>query len=209
MGFTLAGIMLAIAMVGLSAAWGLGSLLQRQQTVVASDDGGPRISQTLLGKQLSIPVSWFRDGPPRAEGFASGIDLKLTLPLGKKGALTAIGVTLLPLSKVRPSISLLDGVYLHEFMQEELSGPPGLVGKPLTATEGFENETVWYDALSATPFVAKCIAAPDGQGPAQCLRTVALSGGIAAVYSFSADVLDGWKDFDSQLSARLDVIGAS
>ena len=94
-------------------------------------------------------------------------------------------------------------------MPEELSGPPGLVGKPLTATEGFENETVWYDALSATPFVAKCIAAPDGQGPAQCLRTVALSGGIAAVYSFSADVLDGWKDFDSQLRARLDVIGAS
>ena len=201
--------MLAIAMVGLAAAWGVSSLIQRQQTIIRSDDGGPRASQTLLGKQLSIPVSWFRDGPPKNQGFASSVALQLTLPLGKNGALTAIGVTLLPLSKVRPSISLLDGVYLHEFMPEELSGPKGLIGKPLTATEGFENETVWYDALSATPFVAKCIAAPDGQGPAQCLRTVALSGGIAAVYSFDADVLDDWRAFDSELKSRLDQIGAS
>jgi len=208
-GFTLAGIMLCIAMVGLSAAWGLGVFLGRQQTILQSDDSGPRAAQTLLGRELSIPVSWFRDGPPKDKGFAGSIDLRLTLPLGRNGALTQIDVTLLPQSQVRPSASLLDGVYLHEFMPEELSGPAGLVGKPLTATEGFENETVWYDALSATPFVAKCIAPPDGQGPAQCLRTVALSGGIAAVYSFGADVLDNWKDFDADLKARLDSIGAS
>jgi len=201
--------MLAIAMVGLAAAWGVGSLLQRQQIAAPSSDGGPRAAQTLLGKQLNIPVSWFRNGPPKAGGFASSIELQLTLPLGKNSALTAIGVTLLPLSKVRPSASLLDGVYLHEFMPQELSGPQGLVGKPLNGTEGFENETVWYDALSPAPFVAKCIAAPDGQGPAQCLRTVALSGGIAAVYSFGADVLDNWKNFDAQLKVRLDLIGAS
>ncbi len=102
-GFTLAGIMLAIAMVGLSAAWGISSLIQRQQTIVRSDDGGPRTTQTLLGRQFSIPVSWFRDGPPKDEGFASSIELRLTLPLGKNKSLTAIGVTLLPLSKVRPS----------------------------------------------------------------------------------------------------------
>ena len=67
---------------------------------------------------------------------------------------------------------LLDGVYLHQFEDKQLTGPPGLVGKPLTASEGFAGETVWYDALSADPFVAKCLAPVAPGEPTQCLRTV-------------------------------------
>ena len=87
-------------------------------------------------------------------GFAKEIDLRVTLPLGAKGADAAIDISLMPRSRVRPSASLLDGVYLHQFMPEQLSGPPGLVGKPMMATEGYEGETVWYDPIGQSPFAA-------------------------------------------------------
>ena len=104
--------------------------------------------------------------------------------------------------------SLLDGVYLHQFMPEQLTGPPGLIGKPLVATEGYANETVWYDAINASPFVAKCIA-PVAEGEAsRCIRTVYLGPGIAAVYSFDEDVLASWRKFDAALDVPLKQIGA-
>ena len=68
-------------------------------------------------------------------------------------------------------------------------------------------ETIWYDALSADPFVAKC-AAPVAEGTAaRCLRTVYLGPGLAAVYAFSADVLENWKRFDPEIRALLTKIG--
>ena len=134
--------------------------------------------------------------------------LTVSLPIGSDGAAVPVEITLLPLSQVRTSISLLDGVYLHQFMPGELSGPAGLIGKPLYPTDGYADETVWYDALSPNPFVAKCSNAPDGHGPAQCLRTVALGGGIAAVYAFASTGLAGWKSFDRQVGVVLGRIGA-
>ena len=93
-------------------------------------------------------------------------------------------------------------------MPNELSGPPGLVGKPLYGTEGYEGETVWYDALSSDPFVTKCVAPADGRGPSRCLRTVALTAGIAAVYAFDSDVLPAWRSFDPEMKKWLGQIGA-
>ena len=204
----MAAIMLVIALLGLAATYGVTALLHHEPAAAPPSDAGPRETRTLLGKTLDIPASWFRDATPAGQGFSSQIDLRLELPLGHNGALRPIEVMLLPLSQVRASASLLDGVYLHQFLPEELSGPAGLVGKPLDDTEGYANETVWYDALSPDPFVAKCMAAPDDTGPAECLRTVALGGGIAAVYSFPADVLDDWKQFDPQMRTWLARIGA-
>ena len=94
-------------------------------------------------------------------------------------------------------------------MPNELSGPPGLVGKPLYSSEGYEDDTVWYDPLSGTPFVAKCAAPPVGDNsPANCLRIVALPGGIAAVYDFGADALYSWRNFDGLMQDVLTRIGA-
>ena len=206
-GHTMVIIMVAVTLVALAGACALDFWLHGMAKPVDAP-GEATEARTLVGRQMTIPVSWFRGGADRQEGFASEIDLRVHLPLGKDGSDAAVDVTLVPLSQARPSASLLDGVYLHQFMPNELAGPPGLVGKPLYATEGFEGETVWYDALSPNPFVAKCSAAPDGAGPAQCLRTVALPGGIAAVYAFSARLLDRWKAFDPAMREVLKRIGA-
>lgn len=205
--FNLGAIALAAALLGLALAYAIDAAGRQNRAANPAVDEGIALTRTLGGKDLAIPASWFRYSEQRVEGFAKQIDLELTLPLGPEAKPRGIEVTLLPRSRVRPSSSLLDGVYLHDFQPEQLSGPLGLVGKPLTAIEGFQNETVWYDALSPDPFVAKC-SVPVAEGaPSRCVRTVYLGPGIAAVYAFDADVLDNWRQFDPQMKVQLSRIG--
>jgi hypothetical protein len=202
-GFNLAAIALIVAVLGLGLAYAIDAAGHASREAQSGT-----LARTLGGKQLDIPAAWFREDAQRAEGFAKQVELAVSLPLGPNASAREIDLTLMPRSRARPSASLLDGVYLHQFMPEQLSGPPGLIGKPLIAQEGFENETVWYDALSASPFVAKCLA-PLAEGqPGRCIRTVYLGPGIAAVYSFDEDVLMNWKRFDAELHPLLKQIGA-
>jgi hypothetical protein len=202
-GFNLAVIALIVAAFGLGLAYAIDA---SGRSIREAQSG--TLSRTLGGRELAIPAAWFREDAQRTEGFAKQVELALTLPLGPEASPREIDLTLVPRSRARPSASLLDGVYLHQFMPEQLSGPPGLIGKPLIAQEGFENETVWYDALSAAPFVAKCIA-PLAEGQAgRCIRTVYLGPGIAVVYGFDEDVLMNWKRFDAQMHSLLKQIGA-
>jgi hypothetical protein len=203
LGFNLGLIALAIALAGLALAYGIDAAGRSAGTTVSGT-----LERTLGGAKLEIPAAWFREDAERTEGFAKQVELAVSVQLGPKAAPREIDITLLPRSRARPSASLLDGVYLHQFMQEQLFGPPGLIGKPLEPREGFAGETVWYDALSSAPFVAKCIA-PLAEGQqGRCLRTVYLGPGIAAVYSFDADVLDNWRVFDAKLHPLLKQIGA-
>jgi hypothetical protein len=201
--FNLGGILVAVALLGIGLAYGLDNA-RRQHRAAATEVG--TITRTLAGHEYAIPITWFRFDEQKSEGFAEQIDLRFVLPLGAEGTMRAIDVQLIPRSRARPSASLLDGVYLHQFLPRQLQGPPGLVGKPLTPKEGFEDETVWYDALSANPFVAKCMAPIAGEGQARCLRTVLFSD-IAAVYAFDADVLDNWRSFDPYMLELLSRIG--
>jgi len=56
--------------------------------------------------------------------------------------------------------------------------------------------------------VAKCLAPVSPDGAAQCVRTVYLPSGIAAVYTFDATVLQSWRQFDGQMGQWLGVAGA-
>ncbi|MEO6012419.1 MAG: hypothetical protein ABIQ30_02395 [Devosia sp.] len=203
-GFNLAVIAVAAALLGLGFAYSIDAAGRADRHAHQGN-----LARTLGGTQLEIPANWFRDeDAERAEGFAKQVELALDLPFGMEGAIRTVDVTLVPRSRARPSASLLDGVYLHQFMPEQLVGPPGLIGKPLIAKEGFENETIWYDPLSAAPFVAKCLAAVADGAHGRCLRTVYLGAGIAAVYSFDDDLLASWKQFDARIHPLMQQIGA-
>ena len=208
MGFNLAGIAVLVSLLGVGAAYLIDAAGRDARAQPHRLDAETTFTRTLGGKDLEIPRAWFRHEEQRVEGFAKEIDLRLELPLGAEGRLLPVDVTLVPRSRVRPSASLLDGVYLHQFLPEQLSGPPGLVGKPLAPTGGYAHETVWYDALAANPFVAKCSAAVSERTGGQCLRTVYLGPGIAAIYGFPEAALQHWREFDPLLDERMKQVGA-
>jgi hypothetical protein len=206
--YNLAGLALLILLL----AVGLAYLIDRAGRVDHRPsphlgDGDP-VLQTIGGRELSIPMSWFRYGEQLKEGFASQADLRFDLDLAHNGKPAVVDVTLLPRSRAQASSTLLDKVYLHQFAAGSVEGYAGLVGKPLKAREGYAGETVWYDALSPQPFVAKCAGSVDAGHPDKCLRTIHLQSGIAAVLKFDADALVHWQSLDDELALWLGQIGA-
>jgi hypothetical protein len=207
LGFNLAAIVVVLALGGVALAYAIDAASRDVRRPAHRADTGTELTRTLGGKELTIPRSWFRYPEQGTDGFAKQIDLHFALPLGPEGAPRDVEVTLLPRSAVRPSARLLDGVYLHMFEPSQLEGPPGLVGKPLRGEDGYAGEVVWYDPISADPFVAKCTTPLAAEPALSCLRTVHLAPGIAAVYSFGTEVLADWRDFDAEMRARLERIG--
>jgi hypothetical protein len=208
-GFNLGAIMVALMLLGVGLAYGIDAIGRAARAPAPAVADEMTIARTLGARDLDIPASWFRYDEQRVEGFAKQIDLRFALPLGPDGARRDIEVTLLPRSGARPSARLLDGVYLHMFAENELSGPPGLVGKPLSGSEGYRGEIVWYDPISADPFVAKCSEPLSAETASRCLRTVYLAPGVAAAYVFDADVLANWREFDPAVGALLRRIGVA
>lgn len=206
-GFNLGAIMAAIALLGLAGAYLLQGALRPEVSGTAGDTS--HLAVSVGGTALAIPVAWLADAAAvQSSGFAKDVRLEVRLPLAAGGRAARIDVTILQRSRVRSSASLLDGVYLHQFQSQEVAGPPGLIGKPLRAAEGYQNETVWYDPLASDPFVAKCAAPAANGAEAQCLRTVNLAPGLAAIYSFSPAALAGWRQFDAEIAPLLKQIGA-
>jgi len=198
-GFNLVGIALGAALAALALAYGLDGMSRQRQAEGA--EASTLLTRNLGGRELQFPASWFRTDGRQDAGFVSQIELRVPVELGPGGTALPVDVTLLPPSRIRTSAALLDRVYLHQFLSEQLSGPVGLVGKPLRGAEGFAGETVWYDPLSAEPFAAKCMAPVDAGAAQRCLRTVILAKGIAAVYAFDAIALERWRDFDAAVAA--------
>jgi hypothetical protein len=206
--YNLAGIGVLVLLLAVGAAYLIDELGRASRIPAPSLDDPDPISQTISGRELSIPTAWFRYGEQIRNGFTNQIDLRILY--APEGAETAIpiDITLLPRSRARDSARLLDGVYLHQFGDDTLGGVPGLVGKPMRSSNGYAGESVWYDALSPNPFVAKCVDPVATGGVAQCVRTVSLPSGIAAVYTFDATALQSWRQFDTEMERWLGHIGA-
>jgi hypothetical protein len=197
----MAGIALVVMLVALGAAYCVDQLGRTNARAAPALDDGEPIAQTVAGRELQIPSNWFRFGEQMDSGFISQTEFNVVID-GR-----TVDVTLLPRSRARGSSELLDSVYVHQFTPGTVSGPPGLVGKALQGN-GYDGETVWYDALAARPFVAKCIDAVTENAPARCVRTVHLPNGLAAIFGFDADILAGWRSFDAEISPWLERIGA-
>ena len=205
--YNLAGLAVLVLLLAVGAAYLVDELSRSARAPLPRLDDGEVVTQTMSGRELTIPTSWFRFGEQIRSGFTNQIDLRLMLRRDA-GPPVPVDVTLLPRSRARTSASLLDSVYLHQFSDDTLGGVPGLVGKPMRSGDGYAGESVWYDALSPNPFVAKCLEAVEQTDGRQCVRTVYLPGGMAAVYTFDAAVLQSWRRFDAEIEPWLVRIGA-
>lgn len=206
--FNLAGIGVLVLLLAVGMAYAIDKAGRNARPVEPALNDEHRVAQTVAGRELQIPATWFRFGEDIKPGFASQVDLSFRLALDPGQPFVPVEVTLLPRGGARASGALLDAVYLHQFADETVGGITGLVGKPLLASEGYAGETVWYDPLSPAPFVAKCATAPEPSRPVKCLRTIHLPSGLAAVLGFDAAALPMWKRFDEELALWLDQIGA-
>lgn len=207
LGFNLGAIALVLILMGLGLANLLDANTRTVNTLPSLTTNGPTIEKNIAGQRLAIPPAWFRYADQRVEGFTERLDIIFALPLGVDRRIIEVAVSLVPASRIRTSDLLLDAVYLHQFLPTQIEGPPGLVGKPLRGEDGFQNETVWYDPLSPTPFVAKCETPVAGASSGNCIRTVKLSEQVAATYIFDQSVLNAWRDFDIEAAAWLKKIG--
>jgi len=206
--YNLAGITVLVLLLAVGMAYLIDDLGRSSRIPAPSLDDADTISQTISGRELSIPAAWFRYGEQIRNGFTDQIDLRILYAPAGAAAPVPVDITLLPRSRARASSSLLDRVYLHQFGDETLTGVSGLVGKPMLARNGYVGESVWYDALSPNPFVAKCVEPVAADGVAQCVRTTHLPSGIAAVYTFDASLLQSWRQFDAEMQRWLKPIGA-
>jgi hypothetical protein len=206
--YNMAGIAVLVLLAAVAAAYLIDHLGDASRAATPTLEDGNLIRQTMSGRELTIPTPWFRHGEQIRDGFTNQIDLRVMFTPGMDTAALPVDVTLVPRSRARTSASLLDHVYLHQFEDTMLSGVPGLVGKPMQPRSGYAGETVWYDALSANPFVAKCVEPVATGREAQCVRTVYLPSGIAAIYTFDAAALPAWRQFDDQMQLWLARIGA-
>ena len=206
--YNLSGMTVLILLLAVGFAYLIDQTSRRSGPAEPALGDGEAIIQTIGGQELEIPRSWFRYGEQLQDGFASQADLEFRLDLSPGSPPQKVEVSLVPRSRARASSTLLDRVYLHQFGADNIDGYPGLVGKPMLAQEGYADETVWYDALSPNPFVAKCATAVEGGRPDTCLRPIPLPTGLAAVLKFDATALSGWQRFDAELARWLEKIGA-
>ncbi|QYO75123.1 hypothetical protein [Devosia salina] len=206
--YNLAAIAVLVLLAAVGIAYAIDQAGRKTTPALPRLTDGDTVAQTVAGQELNIPATWFRFGEDHKPGFASRVDLSFQLALEPGHPPVRVDATLLPRSGARSSGALLDAVYLHQFADATIGGTPGLVGKPLRAIDGYAGETVWYDPLSPSPFVAKCAAAPERSRADRCLRTIHLPNGLAAVLSFDAEALKGWKRFDDELALWLGQIGA-
>jgi len=205
--YNLAVLAVIAAAVGIGAGYVVEGLRDRLKPPVQEADTTVKANKTVAGQSLTPPVSWLRDPALQADGFAEKLDLVVPVSFLSDGALANFDVTLLSSTRARMSAYLLDTVYLHRFAATQLSGPAGLVGKPMTGGDGYDGETVWYDPLGADPFVAKCSPPVTADVAPRCVRTIALSGELAAVISFDARLLSRWREMDAALQKPLALIG--
>jgi hypothetical protein len=205
--YNLAGIALIVMLLATGFAYLVDRAGKDVPATAPNLNAAATVVQTIGGRDLTIPTSWFRYGEQLKDGFASQADLVFMLDVGT-GTTLPVHATIQARSRARSSASLLDSVYLHQFADGTAGGIPGLVGKPLLAAEGYSGETVWYDPLSPAPFVAKCATSVIPGTPDRCLRTIHLTSGLAVTLGFNATALQDWRRIDEELAVWLAQIGA-
>lgn len=202
--FNLAALALILLMGGLGIAYLLDAYGKPATLSGISVFEGPFVSKSLAGAQINIPAGWQNPTTRTNNQQVSFLDLQLRVRIQSGAPLTHLKIHLSPIGDSEPSSTVLDSVYTLRFTQNQLSEFGGLIGKPLKPEEGFENETVWYDPISATPFVAKCIDLGMLISTTNCLRTVQISPRLAATYQFSSDHLPYWREFDEAMTPIFD-----
>lgn len=205
--FNLAATALILLMSGLGVAYWLDASIKPEEEPEVSTYSAPFVEKNLAGTKLRIPQSWLHSATQSGRENLDFVNLKLLVNFAENDELSEVNLHLTPPNTNQPSATLLDSVYALRFTQNQLSGPKGLIGKPLRAEQGFQNETVWYDPVATNPFAAKCLDLGASNTAPNCLRTVQLSPFVSVTYQFNVSQLAHWRKFDEVMEKYFDELG--
>jgi hypothetical protein len=191
---------IVLSMLGLGIVYGL-DFFESRATQVANDKGTP-VEFTIAASKLQAPESWIVSEFNPEQTILNLLQLHLTMNLD--GQSFTLNLTLMPAARAAPSAYLLDSLYIHNFAPGRSDQMYGLVVKKLKNEAGFEDETVWYDALSATPFVAKCLEEKVAVERAKnCITTVLVNKRVSALIQFEKAILPHWRQFSVALNKQM------
>jgi hypothetical protein len=163
-------------------------------------------AMTVGGTSVNVPSNWILVDLGDSD-FRDSLDLIIPVAIDGLERRVRAAVTLVPRNRAPLSSTLLDTLYIHRFDAGQAKGPRGLVGKPLRADSGYQDETVWYDPLSPRPYVAKCLEIDTVDGNAlECLRTIAVGDRLSAIIRYGEDGHANWRAFDTALRSALDAM---
>lgn len=207
-GFNLAALALILLMGGLGLAYWLISFGPKEENSIASIFAPPLVSKIVANTKMQIPAQWLNSLTKNNQENVQALDLTLAIKLSPQAELANINLRLAPFGQAQSSSYLLDSVYVPRFSSQQINTIRGLVGKPLKPQDGYENETIWYQPVASTPFVAKCIDLEISATTLNCLRTIALGSQLSLTYQFSEVQLQYWSQMDSAIAPLLKQIGA-
>jgi len=194
-----------LSLAGLALVYALDYFEQTNAQFDSTAD--EQIEFTIAASRLKAPKSWVISAFNPEKTVLNALQLKLDLIVEMQS--TSVIVTLLPASRAAPSAYLLDSLYIHNFAPGRTEQMFGLVVKKLKNEAGFEDEIVWYDALSANPFVAKCLEEKTVIEDAKnCITTVLVNKRVSALIQFEKSILPHWRPFAVALDRQLAELNA-
>ena len=193
-------LFMAVALVGLVFVYASDLLTNKSGNNSAANSGSYKI--TIAAKPIVVPKAWTTSTINTDDEVLSNVEL--AIPMNVSNDETALHISLLPSAKAAPSAYLLDSLYIHNFEEGAPKQAYGLIVKSLKPQAGYEDETIWYDAISANPFVAKCLEEKLGDDTqTNCITTMLVNKRVSALIRFDGDLLPYWKGLHAELTKLL------
>lgn len=176
-----------------------------KKSAKSDNQANTEISFSIAAAEMQAPSQWMLTNFGPDETVFSSVDMEI--PIRLDGVEHQISVTLLPSSKAAPSAYLLDTLYIHKFDNAASGQSYGLIIKKLKDEAGFEDEEIWYDALSARPFVAKCLNEGNAQLKSKnCITTILVNKRVSALIKFEQGLMPQWRTFSAAISEKLNLL---
>lgn len=193
-------LMIGLSLLGLATVYALDFLETRSDNQQQVDNRVVEFS--ISATKMQVPSAWISSEFSNNQPVVNL--LQLNIPIEIENFSFEVKTTLLPAARAAPSAYLLDSLYIHNFAPGPSEQQYGLVVKKLRNEAGFEDEKVWYDALSANPFVAKCLTEKTTDKSAKnCITTILVNKRVSALIQFEESLLPYWRPFMVALERRL------
>lgn len=174
------------------------------------------IDVVVAGQRLSIPSNMFRFPAQRRPGRTDRVDLVVHWPemtgyapayrddfLDTGADAPLVFLSIKPQDTVTDSADRLINVYQHFFAAGSIPAPAGLIGHRMSRESGLENEEVYFEAGSTTPFTTHCLALDDANYPSTCVTEIHAGEGLSVQFRFRKGMLDNWAGIKSGIRVLL------